>query len=158
MRTQKAGTGFARVGSSSVGFGEPATTAEFSKAFVKSDGKIGNSRAINADTGKYEYNEVDGTIKGIDGAQQMVMLALKTVQGSSLINSLGNNLSSIKVINANIKAEVNNRVELALQSLIDRNIIILDKTDVQVDKVRNRTIIAVYWTDVSTQNAYQFQI
>lgn len=147
--TPQRGLGTAPAGSSYAGFGLPATTTPpTSIPFQKADGTQGTSRAIDAATRDYVLDLTTGRVLGMDAVQQLVLLALTTVKGSSAVASLGQEISTIRTITDSTTALITLRVSEALASLIAQRKVSLDS--VSVERTQDSRIeIEVRWTDLT---------
>lgn len=131
------------------GYGTPAiANPNVGLVFRKTDSSLGNNRFIDPATRDYVIDEETGRIVGQDAMQQMVYLALVTVKESSAVFDLGQNFTSIKVITANIEAQITNEVKRALNHLTVKKQITINNVFVDVD-ANHVARIHVVWTDTS---------
>lgn len=157
MTTPKKGFGLAPFGSSIFGYGSPAlANPNIGKALATTTG-VGEVRFINPKTKDYEMDPATGKLLGGTDTQQLVYLALVTVSNSSAVQSLGQGISKIKLITSNLQRQVENEVQLALRSLIIKNIISLDSVTVDRDR-NNAVIIVVAWTDLAREQQFNLSV
>lgn len=150
------GIGFARIGTTPVGYGEPATDLSTRAAiYTKSDGTAGKVRLIDPATRDYVVDD-DGIFIGGDALSQRVYLALVTIKGSSVLDNLGQEFSKIRVSNENTELVMEDLVRAALSDLINEGSIDLVSTSVVI--ANSRATVAVKWRDRSTEELRQTNV
>ncbi len=109
------GAGNQGAGGSPGGLGEPEEAFEFrGKAFedpLSGGGREG--RRIDAHTGRYVFDE-NGRIAGMKRAEQIVLLACLTDEGSSAVVDMGNRLKRIAKLDQGTTRQLQNVYALAL--------------------------------------------
>ncbi len=147
------GMGAAPMGSSVFGFGTPAAaTASAGSSLVTTDGFQSGSRKISTlqtDRGQYAIG-TDGRHVGMNDAEQLVLLALGTMQGSSAAGiTVGQNFSSIRKIGPNFQSDVTARVNEALANIIKLGLVRLDSVEF-VGSIGSRAGIIINITNLTT--------
>src|SRR5574343_541381 len=101
VSTPNLGAGIAPAGTSPFGFGAPAViTTRETHLFAMSDmGEtgVGSARRIDPTTRDYVIDAETGLTLGYTATQQNVYLALVTLRGSSILATLGSDVSKIQV-------------------------------------------------------------
>lgn len=160
MTTNNKGLGIAPFGTVPFGFGDPAkANTNTGKAYSNEKGvQLSNfgGRKINVLTKDYEFDE-HGRALGMDNIQQMVYLALVTIRNSSTVLGLGEDFSQIKIITQNIKALIEDKVNLALQTLIKQNLVELQEVIVRRNE-QNAIQINIKWIDLTKKIAITTKI
>ncbi len=143
------GIGLAPLGSSSLGFGAPtrlnSTTA---KLYLAADGTRKNAAAIDTVTGDIKRDPLTGIHLGMDGVQQQVYLALRTLKGSSVVLSLGIAFKAT-TISATTTRKIEEAVRAALADLVLRQlvkIVAIKPERVKITGIR----VDVTWTNLTT--------
>lgn len=139
------GYGLCAAGTSSAGFGTPATGTDRNRAlFITATNEVGNAAYINPSTGDYEVDSL-GRPVGWDSIQQRVYLALVTAQGSAADPALGLP-SKPGVINTASLALLRTQVITALAPLTSKKLIQIVKLEVlqSTDNV-NRLTLSLQW-------------
>ncbi len=143
------GIGLAPLGSSSLGFGAPtklnSTTA---KLYLSQGLQRRNAAGLDTVTGDVKRNAVTGIHEGMDGVEQQVYLAVRTIQGSSVVSSLGISFK-MTVISDTTARKVEDAVRLALSDLVTRLLVRVDKVTVERVKMTGLRVI-VLWTNLTT--------
>ena len=89
MSTVTLGLGACPAGSSLLGFGTPATTpSRQARILVRDDGSTGSVVRIDPSSGDYVLDD-HGNKLGDSAARQKVQLALRTMRGSSAVDTMG---------------------------------------------------------------------
>ena len=111
---------------------------------------IGQSgRYIHPITKQYTFN-ADGRTQGYATVQQLVVLALRTVRGSSAIPTLGQSFTSVTEKGPNYQRQVATAVQQALGDLIKAKMIRLVSVSVDIPPSnQDGTIATVLWRDLT---------
>lgn len=150
MATLVLGAGFSPAGESYAAFGSPATADDYDPTL-----STGNARMIDPETGNFL---VDGSAKPylMTTAQEMVLLAFKTRQGSSIVKTLGQNFGSIKMITSNVQILIRNEVSRCLAYAIDNGFIELLEVNVKFTSVPGRLGLEVIFKDVGSNTVQTY--
>lgn len=142
------GLGACPLGSTPIGFGiYTSLNSTAGKLYQDNDGIIRNAEKINIETGQVEYDQETGIPKGMDSVQQMVYLALRTVQGSSIIPTFGLKFN-LKTINSSTKQKIQQAVEGALANLVSRRLI--EIVEITVDRIKlNAIFYQLKWKNLT---------
>lgn len=143
------GIGRAPLGRSSLGYGSPSVANSTSmKALLDEFGVKRNAMKINTVTGDFVRDPVTGIHLGMDSVQQQVYLALRTLKGSAVVQSLGIAFK-IKTLSETTEQKVKEAVATALLSLTSRSLIRVDS--VKAERVRMTGLsVLVTWTNLTT--------
>lgn len=144
------GFGLAPWGTSIFGYGATdQLTSDKTPVYQKADGTPGTARLIDLATGDYVLSET-GRFVGVDEVEQAVYLRLFTMKGSSILAGLGQDISSLKVMGENIQRKVEDAVNVALNDLIQAEMVEVVSVSVEVEK--NRLAYVVEWRDVESDS------
>jgi hypothetical protein len=154
------GAGFQPAGLSSAGYGVPsgATSPNGATLPDATTSLPQTGRFINFQTKDYSFTS-DGRIQGMGTTEQLVLLALTTVFGSSADPALGQMYTSIQEKGTNFQQQATSAVQSALSDLIKRGFITLDGVGVlEPPGNPDAGAILVAWTDLATgtQNTNSF--
>lgn len=146
------GAGFAPAGSFPAGYGVPDSahvpidaTLPALKTSLPSPG-----RYVDQTTKSYAFT-ADGRVQGMGNVNQLVLLAITTVRGSSVLPNLGQTFSLIKEKGTDFKRQVASAINLALSDLVKRSLIRVVSIDVQEPiTAPDAAIVNVKWQDVTT--------
>lgn len=119
------------MGSSLYGFGSvDAAGSPVQTILIDGNKGIGrNARKIDERTGQYAF-DANGRIAGMSEVQQAVLLAVKTVRGSSAIKDFGDPSGLIQRKGTNYQKQLASALTLALKDLTDRQMIRIDSVNV----------------------------
>jgi len=142
------GFGLAPFGLAPFGYGEPARVDSTAiKLYLDDKGRRRNAAEINTVTGDYIRDPQTGIHRGMDSVAQQVYLALRTLQGSAIIQSLGIRMV-VKVISDTTQQKIKDAVHEALSSLVSRNLVKVDSVTVERIKITGIRVI-VQWTNLT---------
>lgn len=143
------GIGLAPFGSSRLGFGAPAqTNSTTAKLYLAADGLRKNAAFIDTVSGDVSRDPNTGVHLGMDGVQQQVYLALRTLKGSAIVQNLGISFK-MTVISETTVRKVEDAVRSALADLVLRQLVKIGK--ITVERVKMTAIsITVTWTNLTT--------
>lgn len=152
------GAGFAHAGLSAAGFGLPATA--FAASGVPFPSPVTGlplaCRNIDPVTQEYTF-DANGRAQGMTQAQQLVTLAMRTVQGSSAQYSLGQGFTDGLDIDDNYVQRKTAQVNNALAGIVNAGLIRV--TSVTVQRFgQSGVYIQVAWVDLSTGVAQTSQV
>jgi len=146
------GAGGCPAGSSSAGYGVPDKANVPNNAILPLpiNGLPQTGRAIDPTTKSYTFT-ADGRIVGAPTVQQLVQLALTTVQGSSCIPPLGQTLSLIREKGTNYAQQVTAAITNALANLVKNKLVqIVSITVQQYPSSPDAGIAILQWIDLTT--------
>jgi len=142
------GIGAAPLGSSSLGFGSPAKqNSTSSRLYQGPDGVRRNASALNTMTGDIQRDAQNGIHTGMDSIQQQVYLAIRTIKGSAIVQSLGMALK-VKTISETTAQKVKQAITAALADLVTRQLIVVNTITVERIKITGIRVI-VTWTNLT---------
>lgn len=119
-----AGAGAQAAGTTSAGFGTPATATVPGGAFLR-DEKTGASlgaRKIDPNTKDYVLDS-NGRVLGVDYVRHAVQMTLQTERGSAVVQSMGHRLRSIDRVSPNIEQQILVVLTEAMQPLVDQGLV-----------------------------------
>lgn len=149
------GFGSSPFGGGPYGIGTPAVSyTSGGKALPIADyrnPKAGAQRArwINPLTKRFEV-DTNGQIVGMDAVQQQVYLALRTIRGTALPDSLGSDILSTQDVGDDFAARMRVAVDRALTRLIAAKLISVVSVDVSQFAEDGR-FIRVRWLNLATK-------
>jgi hypothetical protein len=137
------------IGSTPAGVGYTAPiNSTAARVLLRPDGTRGNVARINVVTGDFVLGST-GEKVGWDSTSQRVYLALRTVLGSSAVQTLGIDLPTGGVITANMEQRIRNAVLAALKSLTTAGLIeVVDVVTTRVAQSGVQTVVT--WRDTGT--------
>jgi len=128
------GLGVSPLGVSAYGYGTPAVApTPGGNVYKDRFGVVHGSRNISLvrDTaGQYTYDEF-GRAQGMSDTHQLVILASKTILGSSASTALGHRFSEIRYVGDDFAKQMTGRVNEAFKSLVDQGLIRIDSIEVE---------------------------
>lgn len=140
------GAGLCPAGLTPAGYGYlPIVETAKPQAFRMADGSTGEVAKIDAKTGDYVLDDKAQKL-GMTAAQQQVLLALKTIEGSAY-GDFGIERMP-ETINDRTRLEIRAKLTNALADLRARGIVELVRVDIQQPK-DGALLIFVEWRDVS---------
>ena len=146
------GAGKAPAGAASAGYGVP-DAAYVPNSAILPDPKSGfaqTGRFINPITGDYQFT-ADGRLIGMGTVPQLVLIALETVKGSSVIPTLGNTFQLVQEKGPSFLAQMRAVVNDALSDLIKTKMLQLVSVTTQEQPSNPDTgIVQVAWLDLTT--------
>lgn len=143
------GIGLAPMGSSPLGYGSPSqTNSTTAKLYLASDGTRRNAASIDTVTGDFQRDPTTGIHLGMDGVQQQVYLALRTLKGSSIVLNLGLSFK-MTTLSETTARKVEESVRSALSDLVTRQLVRVDKVTAERVKITGLLVI-VNWTNLTT--------
>lgn len=149
MTTVDLGIGECSAGDSFAGFGEPAQLNSLDgKLFLDSEKNQKNAALIDPETKRMVRDPMNAFHCGMNATQQMVYLALRTAEGSSAQRNLGI-AKGPKNIGPSTPAKIEEIVRKALQSLVLRRLIAIEKIKVEIVK-QNAIEYLVQWKDLTS--------
>lgn len=118
------GFGKQPAGTSPYGLGTPAVAPVPGGVVLRNEltGRSEGGRYIDPITKDYTFDD-HGRLLGMPNVRQMVQLALSTTRGTSAVKDLGNELSKVDRITANVERRVRDICTLATRHLIDARLI-----------------------------------
>jgi hypothetical protein len=118
------GAGLCPAGHAPAGYGTVATGVAPSPGPLPdpATGIALTGRYVNASTGSYQFTS-DGRVQGMTTVHQMVVLAAKTLRGSSAVKSMGIDFSRCQVQDSGFQQAVTAAVSQAFSTLIRRNLV-----------------------------------
>lgn len=138
-------------GASPAGAGLPVPGAPLAdKLLIDKSGNQANAVYINPTTGRYEF-DANGRVIGMNGIQQEVLLALKTVLDSSVVGGFGHSLASVKDFTSDVDKRVDTIIREALQHLVTDKKISIESV-VLTKLGTSRGMLRVTWRDLVTGN------
>jgi hypothetical protein len=144
------------------GFGTPAVapfpggSVNRSVATGRQLGSLALSIQVGVSAGQYIFDEF-GRRTGMPDAQHMVILALRTIKGSSVDPELGQNFGEIRKITDSFQQDMQSRVEEALAALVAQKLIRLDA--VVTNPARGMPASTrIFLSDLTTETALEFAI
>lgn len=144
------GAGYAYVGSSNAGFGNPASiNSSVAKMYLKADGTQGNCAKIDPTTGDYMLDAYGNSI-GDDSVNQMVYLAFKTLFNSSSVEGFGFKIDTSSYV---IDETTNQKIKLAVMSAVKHltSTKLISIMSVVVNKITQTGLsIDIQWINLST--------
>lgn len=147
-----AGAGFQRAGLTPAGIGTPSAAPVYGGSIMRDDntGLPAQGRYIDPALGTYVLDSF-GRAKGTTEVRQLVLLAAKTVLGSSAMTTLGQSLGDVKTIGPTFQKDVSDRLRSAFAPIVARGLMKINNIDVQqmLDN-RGRVQAVVRWTDTTT--------
>lgn len=150
------GAGFAPAGTSAAGYGVPDSATVPNNALLP-DVRTAlpmTGRFINPATGDYSFT-ADGRIQGMATVPQLVLLAIMTVQGSSVIPTLGETFTKIQEQGPNLAQQMNAAMTNALSDLVKRKYVKINSVTVQQSPSNiDAATILMKWTDLTTGLEY----
>lgn len=150
MATDPLGFGFFPFGASPFGYGQPGKAGvSNSPIYQKSDGKEGTARFIDPYSRDYVLTD-NGRFLGADEVEQAVYLALTTAKGSSVLSDLGQSFTNLQIAGENLQRRVEDEVNVALNDLIQAEMIELIAVSAQYQN--NRLTVKVEWRDVASDS------
>ena len=142
------GIGAAPFGSSAFGFGSPVKQNSTSALLYQGpDGSRKNAAEINTVTGDIVRDAQTGIHKGMDAVQQQVYLALRTLKGSAIVQTL-EIAFKVKVISETTAQKIKQAVNEALSDLVTRQLVRVDSVTSERIKVTGIRVI-VQWTNLT---------
>lgn len=122
----------------------PRPTPPDRREYVDSENQIQSARYIDPITKDFVLAD-NGHFVGQDAVAQRVYLSLITYFNTSAQSGLGNQFFNIKLITKNIVNKCNAAVRLALQDLIDTDVITLNSVSV-TQIAAGSVLLTVRWT------------
>jgi hypothetical protein len=150
------GAGYAPAGTSSAGYGVPDSAAVPNNAILPAilTGLPQTGRSINPQTGDYVFT-TDGRLMGMDTVPQLVILALTTTLGSSVLPTLGQAFTLIREQGPNFSQQLTATVNAALADLVRRKFVAVKSVTVQQPPSNpDAGTCLVKWTDLTTGLSY----
>jgi hypothetical protein len=141
------GLGIASLGSTALGFGAPTkTNSTTAKLYATSSGR-GNAAQVDTETGDMVRDGTTGIHRGMDGVQQQVYLALRTLKGSAVVSTLGIAFKATTISETTAR-RVQDAVRLALADLSLRQLVRVD--EVTSERVKMTGLrVSVKWTNLT---------
>lgn len=128
------GAGPSPLGVAAYGYGTPAEAPVPGGLINRgSDGKQYGSPALSLETGtrgQYVFDEF-GRRTGMQDVRHMIILALSTVRGSCVVQTLGHRFRELRKVTDQYPQEQKTRVEEALEPLVQRKLISIDDITVE---------------------------
>jgi hypothetical protein len=144
------GFGDSPFGSGPYGLGTPATPPTPAPQMYADPvtGQIGSGRLIDPVTRQYAIDASGNTV-GQGTVPQLVQLAYATVQGSSILASLGETFREVQVIGDGFVQTITDKAIAPVQGLVDQKLVAVLGVDVK--RIGDSGVsIAVRWRDLST--------
>lgn len=147
------GAGFSAAGFAPAGTGDvdlaPVPTSNLLIDAVTGVQK--NARKLDPYSRQYVL-DATGAIQGMSGIQQMVLLRLQTVRGSSALPNFGK-AASPKLVTANTLRQIQSDVTQALSDMVLQKLIVIG--DITTQQVSPTAIDCyVRWTDLTSNTEY----
>lgn len=161
MTTPNLGTTYSPFGVAPYGSGTPATAPVPGGSVNRSltTGRQLGSLALTVDplaAGQYIFDSF-GRRAGMPDAQHMVVLALRTVKGSSVDQDLGQTFAEIRKVTDAFQQDMQSRVQDALSTLIEKKLVRLDAVVAEPGRGQP-SFTRVLLTDMTTDTALEFSI
>ena len=148
-RMSDLGFGRAPLGSSAFGYGSPSVSNSTSAQVLLDEfGSKRNAMKIDTVTGDFVRNADTGIHLGMDSVQQQVYLALRTLKGSAVIQTLGIAFK-ITTLSETTEQKVKEAVADALSQLTARSLIRIDNVEAKRVKMTGLSV-AVTWSNLTT--------
>lgn len=147
-----AGAGIQKAGTTPAGAGTPSLAPVYAGVILRDDntGMVAQCRLIDPALGTYVFDSF-GRPKGTTEVRQLVLLAAKTVLGSSAMTSLGNSIFEVKTIGPTFQRDIADRLRTAFAPIVARGLMRINNIDVQqMPDNRSRGIAVLRWTDTTT--------
>lgn len=143
------GIGLASLGSSPLGFGSPSrANSTTAKLYLSPTGQKRNAAAIDTVTGDLQRDATTGIHQGMDGVQQQVYIALRTLKGSAVVLNLGIAFKPTTISETTTR-KLQDAVRAALSDLVSRQLVRVD--DVKAERVKMTGILVIVrWTNLTT--------
>jgi len=143
--TPNYGSGLFPAGLAFAGFGSVAVGDDYDPSLG-----AGNAQYLDPETGLFKTDEFAKPYL-MTAAQEMVVLSFRTRQGSSIVQSIGQNFGSIKMITNNVEILIKNEVARCLDFAISNNFIELLEVNVKrIPNVPSRLSMEVIWRDIGS--------
>lgn len=140
----------------------PAGTGLYSTAAVPNNSILPDvitslpqtGRFINFQTKDYGFTS-DGRLQGGATVPQLVLLALGTMQGSSVIPNLGQTFFQVQEQGPNFVQQMTAKVNTAIADLIKRKLVALRSVTVQQPPSNpDAAAVLIQWTDLTTGKTF----
>lgn len=143
-----AGIGSAPLGSCPFGFGSPAKlNSTAALLFLDAQKVRRNAVQLNAVTGDVIRDASTGVHMGMDGVQQQVYLALRTLKGSAIVQNLGVSFK-VKTISETTARKLEQEARAALSDLVLRQLVEIVK--ITSERVKMTAVsISVTWKNLT---------
>lgn len=154
------GVGVSPAGVGPFGIGTPALAIQpTGKALQGAGGAQYGSRKIStaADSFGQYVIDADGNVTGDRDVRQMVILAARTILGSSVVAGLGGTFSEIRKIGDDFKSLMTSKIQAAFSDLAKAQMISIDSIEI-TEFDGGRTFTRVFITDLTTKQQFSVSI
>lgn len=145
------GAGLCPAGVAPAGYGVPDTVGPPNAVTLPhpKTGQPMGGRAINASTGDYVFMS-DGRIQGMSNVQQLVLLAIRTLLGTSVATDLGIDLTGLQEKGPDFQRKLSTVIAKAFKPLVDQKFVRLDRVSVLSTPNPDGAFAAIEWFDLTT--------
>lgn len=144
-------------GSTPYGIGTPATAPAPGGAVLHNPAANASTGSRRIDPKTRDYVIANGRILGMNDTQQLVLMAVLTVRGSSAMPALGHRLGDIETMGDDFDRAVRAAYEEALADLVARRLI--EVVGIEIRRLHPGSAhIRIRWRDIESFEEHKLEI